>query len=247
MAASKKKRARSKAVTAKAPKRRRISKARASKALEDKRLPFPAAVLALPHVLELIDAFRMTPAEAAQHAAATGQSEWLGQLISSYGSSVTSQDMLVDAAAKGYEEVVKQLLPELSSWRQESCEVVLLAVEAAGANARYSTLKILLPELDSVFTDNEKGGKVVGKVLDDAAERGCLDAVMAIMSIAEREIRKSYCQELQRAVSSHCWRPHGRDRVHTETHKLPLGMGSAPRGCYCCGNEAASNRTEDFR
>jgi hypothetical protein len=211
IASFKTKRARSKTPTSKAPKRSRVSTAPAPKAREHEGLssaPFPAPIRALPHVTELIDAFRMTPREAAQRAVTTGQSKWLGQLISSDGINVTSPDMLADAAAKGYDGVVELLLPALLNFRHESNQArwktLLAAVVAASANGCYSTLPMMLPKLHVRELRGDEQNVVVTaveKVLDEAAERECLDAVALIVKHAEDESYAYTIGEKCRALS----------------------------------------------
>jgi hypothetical protein len=211
VAASKKKRVRSKTQTPKAFKRSRVSTAPAPKTPEHKGpadVPFPAPILSLPHVMELIDSFRMTPAEAAWQAATTGQSKWLGQIISSNGINVTSPDMLIDAAGKGYDEVVKLVLPALVDFRHENRQArwktVLPAVKAASAGGCYTTLTILLPELkmgELRGVDANVACTAVDTVLCEAAERGCLDAVKLMVKHAKKNYYTKKVGKSSKALS----------------------------------------------
>ncbi|ETI46646.1 hypothetical protein F443_08968, partial [Phytophthora nicotianae P1569] len=69
---------------------------------------FPEEILALPHVLKLIDTLAMTPEDALQEAVATRQTEWIKQLLGRFDCALT--DAVVQAATLGLRDIVELLL-----------------------------------------------------------------------------------------------------------------------------------------
>ncbi|ETL93129.1 hypothetical protein L917_08635, partial [Phytophthora nicotianae] len=69
---------------------------------------FPDEILALLHVLKLIDTLAMTPEDALQEAVATRQTEWIKQLLGRFDCALT--DAVVQAATLGLRDIVELLL-----------------------------------------------------------------------------------------------------------------------------------------
>jgi hypothetical protein len=192
-------------------KRRRVSASPAAQPVKNERIAgvaFPSPILALPHVLERIDTLLMEPAEAVRAAVTTGQVKWLREIMSTYGNSVASADMLVVAASKGYETVVRHLLSVFSTAeRRVYWKMILPAMVAAGEDGRVGVLKVLMEALKietiQAYFDREEVRTEVEKAFGQAAGRGHLNVVtFLVQHLTERLHDPAFGKRsLSRAIS----------------------------------------------
>ncbi|KAG7379476.1 hypothetical protein PHYPSEUDO_008550 [Phytophthora pseudosyringae] len=203
---SKKKRASSFLQSPAAQKHHRTAPHKSHGALHYERLdgvPFPAKIVALPHILTLIDELLMAPQEAAKAAATTSQAGWLRELLLRFGRSIVNTEMLTVAAADGHEEVVKALLPALACTHyQKNADLhkrILAAVVIAGEKGHLGILKLLLPETKLEIFHEYDSRKlevvtVIQQAIDKAAGHGHVDVVKFI---AQHALEKQYKRTLE--------------------------------------------------
>lgn len=99
--------------------------------LKDARVP--AKILALPHVVELLNAMLMAPEEAMMEAAATGQLERLKKLLDEWNCGFfRPSNAAVAASANGQLDVVKFLLPLIRTYREKAAHEIMEAAAARG-------------------------------------------------------------------------------------------------------------------
>ncbi|KAL4158846.1 hypothetical protein PRNP1_004620 [Phytophthora ramorum] len=144
---------------------------------------FPVAVLDVPHILKQIDELLMTPEEAMEEAARTGQLDWLDELLVEYDCSVPNP--FVVAAANGQLNIVRVLVFELKNDDEEMDPeywgALKMAVVAAAENGHVEVVENLLPELIPFLI--EKTNKMyevlstAQEALEGAASNGHLDMV----------------------------------------------------------------------
>ncbi|KAG6962803.1 hypothetical protein JG688_00008432 [Phytophthora aleatoria] len=93
-------------------------------------IPFPDEILALPHVLKLVDTLAMTPEEALEEAVATRQVNWVEELVDRFECTLT--DAVVHAATIGLQDIVELLLNKTFGIDEEATEVEVVIDDDTG-------------------------------------------------------------------------------------------------------------------
>ncbi|KAG3198735.1 hypothetical protein PC128_g5785 [Phytophthora cactorum] len=160
-------------------------------------IPFPDEILALPHVLKLVDTLAMTPEEALEEAVATRQVNWVEELVDRFECTLT--DAVVHAATIGLQDIVELLLNKTFGIDEEATEVEVVidddtgdlvekAIVAAAQNSHLDIVKLLLPLVIGRSRRDYSSSwfRVVRSVLDAGAANGHLKVVQYMVQHAAR-------------------------------------------------------------
>ncbi|GMF46326.1 unnamed protein product [Phytophthora fragariaefolia] len=142
---------------------------------------FPQKIYALPHVMETIWTFMLSPQEAVMEASKANDLTWLKNLLDRFDCDVS--DAVVCSASNGNVEVLELLLPHLFDTENDdasdgSWDTLKQAVCAAAENSHLHAVSLLLPKFGE--TDD-----VAWELITAAAKKGDLGLLKVATEIAD--------------------------------------------------------------